>query len=72
MNREDIYSQLGVCPAVLHFGEQVLEYAPDLSEIGYTLVSENLKPLTLSATEELNVIKFVYEENTGAACGWFL
>lgn len=46
------------------FGEQVLEYAPDLSEIGYTLVSENLKPLTLSATEELNVIKFVYEENT--------
>ena len=25
MNREDIYSQLGVCPAVLHFGEQVLD-----------------------------------------------
>jgi len=44
------------------FGEQILEYAPNLSEIGYSLVSDNLKMLTLSAAQERNVIIFMYEE----------
>ncbi|MBE6779932.1 MAG: hypothetical protein E7545_03025 [Ruminococcaceae bacterium] len=46
------------------FGAQILEYAPDLTDSGYSLVSENLKMLTLSAVAERNVIIFMYEEIT--------
>lgn len=44
------------------FGEQVLEYALDLSEKGLLLVSENLKMLTLSASSDRNIITFFYDE----------
>lgn len=45
------------------FGEQVLEYAYDLTAKGYTLVSENLKILTVSANPELNTLEFLYSES---------
>ena len=46
------------------FGEQIIEYAKDLSSLGYTLASENVKTLALSANTEHNVIKFLYTEST--------
>ena len=46
------------------FGEQVAEYARDLSSFGYNLTSDNLKLLVLSTTEELNVLTFLYQEKT--------
>lgn len=48
------------------FGEQIIEYAQDLSELGYKRVSEEAKTVTLSTNEELNVIEFVYQENTAS------
>ena len=48
------------------FGAQVLEYAEDLTDYGYSLVSGNLKMLTLSANDEHNYIEFVYQENNVA------
>lgn len=42
------------------FGAQVVEYAPGLTHIGYTLVSENAIQINLSANESLNVITFYY------------
>lgn len=44
------------------FGEQVLEYAYDLTALGYDLVSDNLKVLTISVNDTLNVIEFLYQE----------
>lgn len=45
------------------FGEQLLEYAYDLSAKGYALVSENLKMITVSANAELNTVEFLYQES---------
>jgi hypothetical protein len=44
------------------FGQQVMEYAPDLSTMGYQLISDNLKLLTLSANAAHNQIEFYYQE----------
>lgn len=44
------------------FGEQVIEYAPGLTHLGYTLVSDSVKQIHLSADESLNVIEFYYQE----------
>lgn len=44
------------------FGEQVVEYARNLENMGYELVSDSTKSLTLSANEEHNVIEFLYQE----------
>ena len=46
------------------FGEQVVEYAPGLTHIGYTLVSDSVKSIHLAANESLNVIEFYYQEIT--------
>jgi hypothetical protein len=46
------------------YGAQVAEYALDLKSKGYTLHSENLKTLMLSANDQLNVIEFVYVQST--------
>lgn len=46
------------------FGQQVVEYAANLSGLGYLLASDNLKMLTLSVNEDLNVITFLYQERT--------
>ena len=46
------------------FGEQVMEYARNFEAIGYKLVSENVKLITISANQSLNVIDFYYEETT--------
>ena len=48
------------------FGAQVLEYAPDLTEYGYTLSSDEMKMLTVSANESLNEIVFYYQESNVA------
>ena len=44
------------------FGAQVLEYAADLTSLGYELVSDDKKLFTISANEEHNIIDFVYQE----------
>lgn len=44
------------------FGYQVPEYAYDLKHMGYELVSDNLKLVTISADPTLNVIDFIYQE----------
>ncbi len=46
------------------YGAQIAEYALDLRSKGYTLHSENLKTLMLSANDQLNVIEFVYTQST--------
>lgn len=46
------------------FGEQVIEYARNFETIGYKLVSENFKVITISANQAMNVIDFYYEETT--------
>ena len=46
------------------FGEQVMEKAKNLEHIGYQLVSESVKLLTISANQAANVIEFYYEETT--------
>ena len=46
------------------YGAQALEYAPDLSLLGYSLVSESAKQLHVSANADLNVINFYYQEAT--------
>ena len=46
------------------FGEQVAESAIDLTNLGYTLVGENVRVLTLSANEAYNVLEFRYQERT--------
>ena len=46
------------------FGEQVMEYARNFEAIGYKLVSEHVKLLTISANESLNIIEFYYGETT--------
>ncbi len=46
-----------------HFGQQILENALDLSAKGYKLASTNdYATLTISATPQRNVIRFVYDE----------
>lgn len=44
------------------FGQQVLEYAVDLKNKGYQLISDDLKILSLSANPAHNVIEFMYQE----------
>ena len=44
------------------FGDQVTEYALDLESKGYSLASEDIKILTLSANETHNVIEFIYQQ----------
>ena len=44
------------------YGEQIVEYAIGLTSLGYSLVSENVKTVTLSTNENLNVINFYYQE----------
>ena len=46
------------------FGEQVAEYALDLKELGYELIGEEVRLLTLSANEDYNVLEFRYQERT--------
>ena len=46
------------------FGEQVVEYAPGLTHLGYSLVSDSAKSLHLAANESSNVIDFYYQETT--------
>lgn len=46
------------------FGEQIVEYAPGLTHIGYTLISDSVKQIHLSANESVNVIDFYYQETT--------
>ena len=45
------------------FGGQVVEEAPGLTHIGYSLVGDSLKQLHLSSNIESNVINFYYEES---------
>ena len=44
------------------FGEQIVEYAPGLTHLGYSLVSDSVKDIHLSANEGSNVIEFYYQE----------
>lgn len=44
------------------YGAQAVEYAPVLTGIGYSLVSESVKQLHVSADQTLNVINFYYQE----------
>jgi hypothetical protein len=44
------------------FGEQVIEYARNFEAIGYKLVGENVKVLTISANPAVNVLEFYYDE----------
>ena len=46
------------------YGEQIVEYAKDLTSAGYKLVGADVKTLNLSANSEHNVIEFVYQEDT--------
>ena len=46
------------------FGEQIIEYAQDFGAMGYELVSESAKLLTISANKTMNVIEFYYQEKT--------
>lgn len=46
------------------FGEQIVEYAPTLTALGYSLVGNDVRELNLSMNTELNVINFYYQENT--------
>ncbi|MBR2987258.1 MAG: InlB B-repeat-containing protein [Clostridia bacterium] len=46
------------------FGEQIVQYAKNLSGLGYTLVSENVKTLALSMNSDQNLIEFLYTEST--------
>ena len=45
------------------FGEQIAEGAVDLKSQGYTLSSDGVKTVNISANEENNVIEFVYLES---------
>lgn len=44
------------------FGEQIVEYALNFESIGFKLVGENVRLLTISANKEMNVIEFYYDE----------
>lgn len=46
------------------FGNQAVEYAINLESLGYELVSDNVKSVTLSANPDHNVIEFLYQEMT--------
>ena len=48
------------------FGQQIVEYALDLSRLGYELVSADAKTHTISASAEHNIIEFHYQEKTVA------
>ena len=50
------------CVGKAAFGEQLAEYARDFESIGYKLVGENIRLLTISADEKKNVIEFYYDE----------
>lgn len=44
------------------YGAQIVEYAHDLTSMGYKLHSESIKTITLSANKDHNVIVFVYDQ----------
>lgn len=44
------------------FGEQVIEYAPGLTHLGYTLVGDSVQQIHLSANAANNVVSFYYQE----------
>ena len=44
------------------FGQLLPEYAMDLSDMGYELIGEQVKTLTLSANPDYNVVDFYYQE----------
>lgn len=46
------------------FGQQIAEYAPDLTSLGYTLIGEQARLKTLSANPDHNEIVFQYDERT--------
>ena len=46
------------------FGQQVAESAVDLTGLGYTLIGEDVRLLTLSANADYNVLEFRYQERT--------
>ncbi|MBQ7364867.1 MAG: InlB B-repeat-containing protein [Clostridia bacterium] len=46
------------------FGEQIIEYAKDLSVNGYTLASSDTKTLAISANAAHNIFEFYYTETT--------
>ncbi len=48
------------------FGEQIVEYALNLEQLGYELVSDTVKTATISANETHNVIEFLYQEGTAS------
>jgi hypothetical protein len=45
------------------FGQQIVEYAPGLTHIGYKLTSDSAKEINLSSNESLNIIEFFYVES---------
>ena len=44
------------------FGQQIVEYAPGLTHLGYTLVGDSVQQIHLSANAANNVISFYYQE----------
>ena len=44
------------------FGQLIAEYALDLSGLGYELIGEGVRTLTLSANPDYNVLEFQYQE----------
>ncbi|MBP3388616.1 MAG: methionine gamma-lyase family protein, partial [Clostridia bacterium] len=64
MNREDIYSQLGVCPAVLHFGEQVLDSLKERFE-AIDEVAEYNQAKVLHAMQKNRVSATCFAATTG-------
>lgn len=48
------------------FGQQIVEYAKSLENLGYELVSDGVKTLSITANDELNIIEFLYQEKTVA------
>ena len=64
MNREDIYRQLGVCPAVLHFGEQVLDSLKERFE-AIDEVAEYNQAKVLHAMQKNRVSATCFAATTG-------
>ena len=48
------------------YGEQIIEYAKDLSDSGYKSTGAQYKTLNLSANAEHNIIEFLYQEDTAS------
>lgn len=59
MTRQEIYPSKGGDGV---FGEQVVENAPNLTSLGYDLVGDEMRLLTLSANPDHNFLEFTYQE----------